>query len=117
MKNEDLSDRLIDFSVRILRLTKSLEKTYADQHISKQLIRSGTSIGANYEEARGAESEADFKHKLSISLKEIRETLYWMKIIRHLKLYKSEKIDPIIQEAEEICSILVSSIKTIKTKE
>ena len=76
MRNEELSDRLIDFAVRILKLTESLDDTYVNRHISKQLVRSGTSIGANYEEARGAESRADFVYKMRIALKESRETVY-----------------------------------------
>ncbi len=78
MKSDELADRLLVFAVRILRLCEALQGNYSANHIGKQLIRSGTSIGANYEEARGAESKADFVHKVNISVKEARETLYWL---------------------------------------
>ena len=114
MKGDDFSNRLLSFSVRILKLCEALPNNYTGKHISKQLIRSGTSIGANYEEARGAESKADFKHKMRLSLKEARETIYWLKIIQESKILKPERLDPITKEADEICSVLVSSIKTME---
>ncbi|NQS99092.1 MAG: four helix bundle protein [candidate division Zixibacteria bacterium] len=113
-KNEEFSKRLLDFAVRIIKLCGALPNSYLAVHLSKQLVRSGTSVGANYEEARGAESKADFIHKITISLKEIRETLYWLRIIQSSEALKPERLDPIIQEADEIYSILVSSVKTSK---
>ncbi|MDI6738794.1 MAG: four helix bundle protein [Candidatus Edwardsbacteria bacterium] len=68
-QNQDLSERLLDFAVAIIKLTESLSKTYAGAHISKQLIRAGSSAGANYEESWGAESRNDFIHKMPIVLK------------------------------------------------
>ncbi|MBL7191415.1 four helix bundle protein [bacterium] len=114
MRGDELSERLLEFSIRIIRLCKYLNRDRDNRIISNQLLRSGTSIGANYEEARGAESRADFIHKLTISLKETRESLYWIKIIKNAGLIKSEKVEVIYNEANEICSILVSSVKTSK---
>lgn len=78
MQNDkvDLSERLLTFAVSIIRLTKYIDASYASKHIANQLLRSATSAGANFEEGRGAESRKDFIHKLQLSLKEIRETLY-----------------------------------------
>ena len=74
MKLFNLQDRLIDFAVRIIKVTESLQRNRTTEHISKQLLRSGTSPAANYGEAQSAESRADFIHKLKIALKELRET-------------------------------------------
>lgn len=89
MKGDDISERLVGFSVRVIRLITSLPKNFVGKHVSNQLLRSGTSPGANYEEARGAESSADFIHKLRIVLKELRETLYWLKVIKKGELLHS----------------------------
>ena len=116
MKGEDISDRLVDFSVRIIRLVNALPKNLVGKHVSGQLLRSGTSPGANYEEARGAESPADFIHKLRITLKELRESLYWLKVIKKSYLLPSEKLDDISKEASELSNIIAQSILTAKTK-
>ena len=82
MKGDDIAERLLDFSVRVLRLVAVLPKNLPGKHIAHQLLRSATSMGANYEEARGGQSFPDFVHKLSISWKESRETCYWLKLIQ-----------------------------------
>ena len=73
--SDQLEDRLIDFAVRIIAISGKLPASYASEHISRQILRSGTSPAPNYGEARGAESRADFVHKLKIALKELNETL------------------------------------------
>ena len=75
-KGDALADRLIDFGVKIIKLVNTLPKTVVGKHIGGQLLSSGTSPGANYEESRGAESRADFIHKLSIVLKELKESRF-----------------------------------------
>ncbi|MCK4475108.1 MAG: four helix bundle protein [Methanophagales archaeon] len=84
MQNErkDLSERLLDFAAGILRLVVGLNKTAVGRHIGNQLMRSATSSGADYEEACGAESKADFIHKMQLILKELRESLYWLKLVK-----------------------------------
>ena len=79
MKGDEISERLMDFATRIIRLAEALPKTVIGKHIYGQIIRSGTSAGANYEEARAAESNSDFAHKMSLALKELRETKYWLR--------------------------------------
>lgn len=114
MQSDDFSERLLDFAIRAIKLCESLPNTYLGNHIRKQLIRSGTSVGANYEESRGAESDADFLHKMNITLKEARESLYWIKIINKSSLLPSNRLEDLIAENNEICAILTSSVKTSK---
>ena len=111
----DLKDRLIDFAVRIISLSESLPSTKAGKHISGQILRSGTSPASNYGEAIGAESRADFIHKLKIALKELRETEVWIKIIiRSKTVEKTEKLLPLLKETDELISILFKSINTAR---
>ncbi len=85
-KIDNLSERLLDFAVRIIKLVNALPKTVIGKHIGGQVIRSGTSPGANYEEACGAESRSDFTHKLSIVLKELKESRFWLRLFTVLNL-------------------------------
>ena len=111
----DLEDRLIDFAVLIIEISESLNNTRAGNHISGQIVRSGTSPALHYGEAQSAESRNDFIHKLKILLKELRETLVALKIIRRVSLTK--KIDLVEKgmiECNELISIFVKSINTAK---
>ena len=114
-KKFDLQERLIDYAVRIINLSEQLPETKVGKHISSQILRSGTSPAANYGEAQSAESKADFIHKLKISLKELRETEVWLKIIIKTKIIQpSAKLSPLLQETDELISILFKSIDTAK---
>ena len=114
-KEFNLEDRLIDFAVRIIVVAESLPKTKTGNHIAGQLIRSGTAPAPNYGEARDAESRADFIHKMKISLKELRETKIWLLIAGKANLIKpSSKLDPLIDESNQLISIFVVSVKTAK---
>ena len=107
----DLEDRLIDFAVRIIRTAESLPKTKVGNHISGQLIRCGTSPAPNYGEAQSSESRADFIHK------ELRETRVWLLMIVRANLIKqASKLEPLIDENNELISIFVTSVKTAKRK-
>ena len=111
----DLEERLIDFAVRIIHIAESLPKTKVGNHISGQLIRCGTSPAPNYGEAQSAESRSDFIHKMKIALKELRETRVWLIMIKRAKLIKPEaKLEPLINENNELISIFVTSINTAK---
>src|SRR5438094_782610 len=103
---DSLEDRLINFAVRIIKLSAALPKTPAGKHIAGQILRSGTSPAPNYGEARGAESHADFVHKLGIVLKELNETSIWLRVIERSQIVKSELLIDIIQENKELCKIL-----------
>ena len=116
-KKFDLEDRLIDFAVRVISVAGSLPKSKAGNHISGQLIRSGTSPAPNYGEAQSAESRADFIHKMKISLKELRETLVWLKMIKKAKFIEPpSKLESLLDENNQLISIFVASLKTAKEK-
>lgn len=116
-KKFDLLDRLIQYSVRIIRVSEQLPNTTPGKHISLQILRSGTSVAANYGEAQGAESRADFIHKLKLSLKELRETDVWLKIIEEAELIEpASKLSLLIKETDELISIIFKSIDTAKKK-
>jgi four helix bundle protein len=110
MSERHIEKRTFEFSLRIVRLRKALEKDRVGRILMNQVLRSGTSIGANVEEAQGAQSKADFVAKMSISRKEARETRYWLRIIAEADLLTREKMAPIIQEAEEIMKIVSAII-------
>ena len=110
----ELEERLIDFAVRIVKLSAKLPRTPAGKHVAGQILRSGTSPAPNYGEARGAESHADFVHKLRIVLKELNETSIWLRIIKRSKLQKEELLVEIIGENTELCRIFTASLKTAR---
>ena len=112
----DLKARLVTFAARVLRLAKALPKSAAGRHIADQIVRSGTSPAPNYAEAQDAESAADFIHKLKVVLKELRETEVWLLIIVESGLLKHAVVQPLIDEANELISIFVASVKTARKK-
>jgi four helix bundle protein len=111
---DELETRLIDFAVRIVKLSARLPRTPAGKHIAGQILRSGTSPAPNYGEARGAESHADFVHKLRIVLKELNETSIWLRVINSSQLLKTELLSEIIRENVEFCRIFTASLKTAR---
>ena len=114
----DLEARLIDFAVRIIRTSESLPKSRVGIHIAGQLIRSGTSPAPNYGEAQAAESRSDFVHKMKICLKELRETRIWLLMIVKADLINAaSKIEPLLNETDQLISIFVTSIKTAQQKQ
>lgn len=117
MTPSDLSERLLDFAARAGRVTDALPETRLGRHIANQLVRSGTSPAPNYEEACAAESRADFVHKLSISLKELRESRSWLRLIIRSQLLPNEKLADLLDECEQLCNILGQSIITAKTNQ
>jgi len=115
-KRDELTGRLLDFAVRIIKLVNTLPKTAVGKHLSGQLLRSGTSPGANYEEACGAESRADFVHKLGIVLKELKESRFWLRVVDRMEILTPQRVEPLIQECEELCAIIAKSIVTARKK-
>ena len=91
MNKFDLEERLIDFSVLVIKLTDNMSNTYSSQYFSKQLVRSGSSPALNYGEAQSGESRKDFIHKMKIALKELRESYNCLRIIKIAELYKNCK--------------------------
>jgi four helix bundle protein len=113
-KATEIEERLIDFAVRVIKVADALPKSPAGKHIAGQLLRSGTSPAPNYAEARGAESNADFVHKLKIALKELNESSVWLRIICRAELMKTELLEDLIDENQQLCRILNASVKTAK---
>ena len=114
-KNYDLEERLIDFAVRIIQVAESLPKTRVGNHVAGQLIRCGTSPAPNYGEAQSAESRSDFIHKMKIGLKELRETRVWLLMIVKANLIgPASKLDPLLDENNQLISIFVTSINTAR---
>lgn len=113
----DLEERLLEYSVRIIKIVEQLPNTKAGSHVAGQILRSGTSPYPNHGEAQAAESQKDFIHKLRISLKELRETHRWLKLIQRVPLIKNpELLNEILNETEELVKIFVTSIKTAEKK-
>ncbi len=111
-----LLERVSNFAMNIIRLSDKLPKSPAGFAIASQVIRSATSIGANIVEAQDASSIKDFTHKLSISLREARETSYWLTVIKKATLLNESEIEKDIKECDELIAILVTSIKSSKAK-
>ena len=116
MEKSQLADRLLDFGVSIVLFSSKMNKSIAGRHVGLQLLRSATSSGANYEEACGAQSKADFIHKLHIVLKELRETMYWLRLIEKARLGTNKHYDSLISEARELGNIIGKSLVTAKRK-
>jgi four helix bundle protein len=116
MKDIIIKDKSYKFSVRIVNLYKYLTKKKKEFILAKQILRCGTSIGANIEEATGGISTPDFKHKLSIAYKEARETEYWLKLLRDTDFITNKMFDSLIKDCTEICKILYTILKNINSK-
>ncbi len=114
MKDNVLIDKSIDFAARIIKLQRYLVKNKKETIISKQIVRSGTSIGANINEANYGQSKADFISKLHISLKETAETEYWLRLLIKSELLTHSEVDSLINNCLEIKRMLISSINTAK---
>jgi four helix bundle protein len=113
----DIPARTFEFSKRIIRLCQVMDKNPGvGRTLAKQLIRSGTSIGANVEEGQGSQSEADFVSKYSIACKEARETHYWLRLIAETDLVVPDRLQPLLQECHELIAILTSIIKKMRSK-
>jgi four helix bundle protein len=112
----DLEARLLEFAVRVCRAVERFPRTLIGRHAAGQLVRAATSPAANYSEAQAAESRRDFVHKLRICLKELRETLVWLRFARRLELCQDEVIDQASGECNELIAILVTSIRTAGRK-
>lgn len=102
------------FSVKIVNLANSLEKNRHEYTLSKQILRSGTSIAANMKEALYAQSKRDYIHKMSIALKEAAETEYWLDLLKETNYLDTENYNLLIKDNSEILKILISTIKTCK---
>lgn len=116
MNANDLKKRLKIFALRIIKLSESLPNNITGKTLGNQIIRSGTSPGANYRAACLGKSDKDFLNKLKMVEEELDETLYWLELIVESGLVKANLLDDLIKENEELFKITVSSINTIKKK-
>jgi len=114
MKGDDIANRLPDLAIASLQLATRIEHTPAGKHIARQLIRCLTSTGANYEEARSAESSADFAHKVGVAAKEAGETAWWWRITARARLAPPAETERSIIEAKELVAILTASARTAR---
>lgn len=115
-KRQDLRARTKQFALRIIRLYSSLSKSTEAQVIGKQVLRSGTSVGAHYREASRGKSDADFISKIEGALQELDETSYWLELLVESKLVPSEKVELLQKENEELIAIFVTMVKNVKNK-
>src|SRR5437764_13133408 len=115
MTPDDLSERLLDFAVRVGAIVDALPDTRLGRHIAGQLVRCGTAPAPNYAEGCAAESRADFVHKLSICLKELREARVWLRIIVKAELLPSGFTAGVADECHQLCGIITQSLITAKT--
>ncbi len=114
MTPDELVERLINFAARVGKVVDALPNTRMGRHIGGQLVRSGTSSGPNYEEACAAESRADFVHKLSICLKELRESRSWIRLIIKTEMLAEHRMSEVLDECNQLCNIVARSIVTAK---
>ncbi len=108
----DLKERSYQFALRVIKMVQSLPRTRVALILGDQVLRSGTSIGANVEEAYAGLSKKDFIHSMNIARKEARETKYWTRLIIDSGLLKKERVESLLMENEEIIKILTSIVKT-----
>ena len=116
MDERQLKDRTLQFGLRIMRLVDALPQTSAGRAIGSQLVRSGTSVGANYRAACRGRSKAEFIAKLGIVVEEADECGYWLELIMKGELLPTEKVQPLYQEAEELTAIFVASVRSAQSK-
>jgi len=111
---DELKQRTQDFALRIISLCEALPSSHVGRVVGGQLLRSGTSVGANYRAACGGRSKADFVSKLGIVLEEADETVYWLELVIKARLLPEKRVTALLNEANELVSIFVVSSKTAK---
>lgn len=117
MRENIVKDKSFAFALRVVKLAKYLQDEKREFVLSKQVLRSGTAIGALVREAEHAESRADFAHKMNIALKEANETLYWLELILQSEYIADQSFESIRPDSEELIKLLVSIVKTTKKNE
>ena len=112
MTPHEVKRRTQQFSLRVFRLVEALPKSYAGKAIAMQLVRSGTSIGANYRAACRGRSKAEFRAKLGTMVEEADESIYWLELIIEGELLEKTKVESLLAEANELCAIMIASRKS-----
>jgi len=116
MNEAEMMERTKKFALRVINLSEALPKGYAAQVISHQLVRSATSVGANYRAACRGRSKPDFISKLGIVLEEIDESAYWLELLQESNLIPAERLSDLSKEANELTAILAASLRTAKSR-
>ena len=114
MGPRDIQERTFAFGVRVVELIDRMPRTLAGETIAKQLIRSGTSVGSNMQEADGAESKKDFIHKVSVAYKEVRESRHWLATIRATIMKEDAEVIALWQESDELVRILFAILRNAR---
>lgn len=115
-QNNVIQEKSYEFALRVVKLYQHLTREKHEYVLARQVIRSGTSIGANVEEAIGAHSQKDFRFKLTIAYKEARETHYWLRLMRDSGYLSPTQVDSLLESCDELLRILGSIQKTLKKK-
>jgi four helix bundle protein len=115
MDAEELKRRTRQFSLEVIELVESLPQTRTSNVIANQLLRSATSVGANYRAACRARSKADFASKIGVTIEEADESLYWLEILAETGLVQKDRLAPLMKEANELIAILTASAKTVRS--
>ena len=116
VQKDALKDKSFAFAIRIVRLSQFMHDKHKEYVLSRQILKSGTSIGALVREAKYAQSTLDFINKLSIALKEANETYYWLSLLHDTDYIEDKLFNSLLQDCDELISLLVSSVKTSKNK-
>ncbi len=115
--DKELKKRTREYALRIIRLYGDLPKTTEAQVIGNQVLRSGTSVGAHYREAQRAKSDADFISKMEGALQELEETAYWLELLGESGIVAQERLQPLLQETDELIAIFVTIVTKVKSKQ
>jgi len=116
VETREVSERLLDYGVRAIKVVESLPQTLICRRIGDQLLRSSIAVGANYEEAQGAESREDFVHKLQIALKEVRESNYWLRLLAKSEIASPNRLSAILDESNQLRAMLSKAVAPTKGK-
>lgn len=114
--NRSMADRTKQFALQVIALYGEVPKSDVGKVIGRQMLRSGTSVGAHGREAFRSRSNAELISKLEVALQEIDETMYWMELLIEAKVMQPDRIQPVLKEADEVTAVIVSSVKTIKSR-
>ena len=116
VRNDPLRLKSFSFAVRVVNLNKHLHSRFSEYVLSKQLLRSGTAIGALVREAARAESKADFAHKMNIALKEADETMYWLELLHATEYLTASEFESVRLDLGELCKLLTATVKTARSR-
>ncbi len=116
LKGDDIAERLLELSTQVVHVVGNLPDNVVGKHVARQLTRAGTAGGAHYEEARRAESRADFAHKALIAAKEVGESVYWLRLADRAALARGDRVAWAIREGYELVAILKASARTARAR-